>query len=114
MTAGSTSTQIEAGQTASFVATVKNAGTGTDSIDLVLSVAVMEGWSAKMVVDGADQGVGPMTISLSKNGTKTVTVKITARADAPAGEVGEAYLSGTSKKSPAATDSIAFTVTVKE
>jgi len=114
LSASSTTSKVSAGQTTSFVATLQNIGSGTDSIEVVLSAAVMEGWSAKMYIDGADRGSGPVALSLAKNGTKAITVQIVASASASAGDVGEAYLSAVSKKSPAGQASISFSVSIKE
>ena len=114
LTASSTKSTVNAGQTTNFVATLQNIGSGPDTIDVTLAAAVMEGWNSKMYIGGADRGSGPVTLSLAKSGTKAITVQIVASAGASPGDVGEAYLSAVSKKSPTGQASISFMVTIKE
>jgi hypothetical protein len=114
LTASSTAATHSPGQTSSFVATLRNAGSGADTIKVTLVGAVMEGWSAKMYIDGADRGSGPVSLPLAQNATKAITVQIVSSANASAGDVGEAYLSAVSSKSAAAIASLSFSVTIKE
>lgn len=114
LTASAKTSNVSAGQTTNFVATLRNAGTGTDTIELIISTAIMDGWSARLYVDGADRGQGPVAVSLPTNGTKSITVQIVTSAGASGGDVGEVYLSASSKLSPTATASISFAVSIKE
>lgn len=111
---GSTNAQVLAGQSATFNVTVRNTAGVADTITLQLFPAVMSGWSARLVVDGADQGTGPVSVLLAANGTKVVGVQITAGAEAQPGEAGEAILSAASQHDATATASLSLIVSVKE
>ena len=84
----------------------------TDSISVQLYPAVLSGWSAKIFVDGADQGTGPVTVQLAAGATKQVSLRIVAAADAAAGDAGEAIVTAISQSYGPARDSLQFTVSV--
>ena len=115
LTAGQTTAQVRAGETASFDVVVGNTATLTHNVNLTLYPAIPAGWAARLYVDGVDRGSGPVTVSLPPSATKTVAVRITAASEAQPNDVGEAYLSAVSAVVPSVSaSSPPLTVVVKE
>jgi len=112
LTAGQTSQTLQAGQTVNFDASMQNLAQVSDTFSVQIFPAVLGGWTAKLFVNGADQGQGPVTVSVAAQATQPITVKIGAAAGAAAGDAGEVILTATSNSAASATDSITLSVSV--
>jgi len=112
LTAGQTSLTLQAGQTVNFDVTMQNLAEVSDTFTVQIFPAVLVDWAARLFVNGADQGQGPVTVQVSAQATQQMTMKISAAANAAVGDAGEVILTVTSNSSGTATDSITLSVTV--
>jgi hypothetical protein len=112
LSAGQTAAQIKAGQTASLDVSVENLANVSDSIVVQIFPALLAGWQAKLFVNGADQGAGPVTLEIGALSEATVTIRFTVPANAAVGDAGEVIVTATSQSAATATDTLTVSASV--
>jgi len=113
LTAGTKAKSVVAGESATLEVVVQSKLGGTDTINLEIIPALLEGWSARILINGNDAGMATQVQLAAYSGTNIV-VEITAPPGAASGDAGEVYLTGRALSSSNPPASLTLSATVGE